>query len=472
MTGQAIKKDLPQISPTDDARQPKNPELAAIIEREMAQLDQKIIRARELSNDPIEEFFHVGGSTYEKLQKQGVRESKLHELMFDTAIRNGLLGPNRENELEIKQAIRDFSKFLFIEQPPQKDEEEDEDYNPPDHFPPSSLPEYNARKIIPRDFLLGKWLHTKSLVMISGATGGGKSLFANALGMRTAAGEGFLHWDGTGEPCNVLHVDGEMGEDETQPRTISEGQRMGSEPKTFHVLNMQENGFRPLDTPEGQKDFWHYYRLRGPFDLIIFDNYKSVVVGDLNLRKTWQDVSPLVTALRRRRVAQIWLNHTGADQTRAYGDRTKEYDLHSVAVMKPLGRKDEVAFRLSFSKKREFSPANRDDFADVEVALIEDKWTHSMRRSKGEAVAAEAAAPAAGAKKRVSPEAEKYLAALVEAYAANFERPADWLAACASAGLVDLKGEPTSRFRFYKYRRELKGAGLIDFAKALAWPIG
>src|SRR5271169_3531487 len=60
------------------------------------------------------------------------------------------------------------------------------------------------------DFLLGEILSTTSRALFVATTGLGKTNFAIALGMASAAGDNFLHWRAGEGPRRVLFIDGEM----------------------------------------------------------------------------------------------------------------------------------------------------------------------------------------------------------------------------------------------------------------------
>ena len=92
-----------------------------------------------------------------------------------------------------------------------------ESYSPPDTiaYPLTSanltltIAEWRARALKDPDFLLGSWLTTTSRVLMTAATGIGKTNFGLALAQRISAGAGFLHWQGR-RPAMVLYIDGEM----------------------------------------------------------------------------------------------------------------------------------------------------------------------------------------------------------------------------------------------------------------------
>jgi RecA-family ATPase len=85
------------------------------------------------------------------------------------------------------------------------------------------------------DFIMGHWLTTTSRVLLTAATGLGKTNFGLALAMRVAAGEDFLHWRGH-RPCRVLYIDGEMSRRLLRERVLDEEKRIGVTPECFFAL--------------------------------------------------------------------------------------------------------------------------------------------------------------------------------------------------------------------------------------------
>jgi integrase len=89
--------------------------------------------------------------------------------------------------------------------------------------------------------------------------------------------------------------------------------------------------FRPLNTPEGQGWTNALIDKVGGVDLIILDNIMSLTVGDMKDPEPWQQTIPWALSLTRRHVGQIWIHHTGHDETRSYGDKSREWQMDTVA---------------------------------------------------------------------------------------------------------------------------------------------
>jgi hypothetical protein len=104
----------------------------------------------------------------------------------------------------------------------------------------------------------------------------------------------------------------------------------------------------------------------------------ALTVGDQKDEDSWSKVLPLVSSLTKRRVGQLWIHHTGHDASRSYGSKTKEWRMDTTIHLTAIERSDtDVSFQLEFRKARERTPETRADFADVNIALVDDKWWSS-----------------------------------------------------------------------------------------------
>jgi hypothetical protein len=333
--------------------------------------------------------------------------------------------------------------------------------------PPLTIGEWRERDLPEPDFLIGNWLTTTSRVLLSAATGLGKTNFGIALGMRVAAGGGFLHWNGR-RAARVLYIDGEMSRRLLRVRVVDEAARFGQEPTTFFALSHEDiSGFKPLNTPEGQAWLKAFIENLGGVDLVMFDNIMSLTIGDMKDPAPWQQTLPLALALTADAVGQLWIHHTGHDETRSYGDKSREWQMDTTVHLDEAKRSDtDVSFSMSFKKARERTPATRFDFQDVKIALVDDRWEHELT---------EASRPAA-----VSPQTTKALEALTNVVASGLVTPLpgarraakadDWKAECILLGLIDAEAKPHSaRTLFAKFRRELVAANRIGCEGELSW---
>ncbi|WP_038976473.1 AAA family ATPase [Bradyrhizobium japonicum] len=334
-------------------------------------------------------------------------------------------------------------------------------------LPPLTLDDWRDRDLAEPDFIMGHWLTTTSRVLLTAATGLGKTNFGLALGMRVAAGEDFLHWHAR-RLARVLYIDGEMSRRLLRQRVLDEEKRVGITPKFFFALSHEDiPNFKPLNTIEGQAWINALIDKIGGVDLIIFDNIMCLTVGDMKDPEPWQKTLPLVLSLTTRTVGQIWIHHTGHDETRSYGDKSREWQTDTVAHLDAVKRDDtDVSFSMSFKKARERTPATRFDFQDVKVALINDRWEYEVAEALRQ--------------DKVAPRVQKAFEALInviasdEAVALSGNRRAahrdHWTAECNARGLIDLAQKPDSaRTLMNTFRRELVAANRIACDGDLSW---
>jgi len=243
-----------------------------------------------------------------------------------------------------------------------------------------TIEEWLSRQLPPLDPLIGNMLSTTTRALLSAPTGIGKTNFGMALWGHAGLGRNFLHWH-VPRRCRMLFLDGEMSRRLLRERIEALTQHLNAKPEWALFFNKEDiEDFAPLNTGEGQAAVWKLIeeverRLDGPLDAICFDNIVSLLVGDMKEEDAWRDTMPLIHALTKRRIGQLWLHHTGHDISRGYGTKTREWQLDLVLHMTEVKRDDsDVSFTLSFPKARERTPDNRNDFTEVNVALVDNRW--------------------------------------------------------------------------------------------------
>jgi hypothetical protein len=219
------------------------------------------------------------------------------------------------------------------------------------HAIPLTAKEWLARKFPPRDLLMGAWLTTTARILLSADTGLGKSSLVLAILAGIAAGRNFLHWK-CGRPARVLFIDGEMSGEWLQIMIGDATRRLGFTPDDLCFLNRDDYpGMPALNTQAGFVWLQAYIEARGPFDFIAFDNIMSLSVGNPKDPEAWQAMLDLIAYLSRIRTGQLWINHTGHDASRGYGDKAKEWRMTSVLHLDVKERPDtDVSFELKFVK--------------------------------------------------------------------------------------------------------------------------
>lgn len=154
--------------------------------------------------------------------------------------------------------------------------------------------------------------------------------------------------------------------------------RHRSHPPGFFFLSREDApNMPPLDTQQGQDFINAIIEITGGIDLVVFDNMQALLTpGDDFGAASWEHTLPWVRDLTARSIGQIWVHHTGRDETHAYGTTVREWQLDIVGLLERVERPElDIAFKLSFPKARERSPDNRANFEPAVITLENDKWT-------------------------------------------------------------------------------------------------
>lgn len=155
-------------------------------------------------------------------------------------------------------------------------------------------------------------------------------------------------------------------------------------PPRFMALSREDvPNLQPLNTPLGQAWIDALIDKIGTVDLIIFDNIMALLAGDMKDPESWQQTLPWALSLTSRTIGQMWIHHTGHDETRAYGDKSREWQLDTTIHLDSLKRDDtDLSFGMAFRKARERTPSTRFDFQDVRIALTDDQWQYELTNAR------------------------------------------------------------------------------------------
>jgi RecA-family ATPase len=236
------------------------------------------------------------------------------------------------------------------------------------------LASWLRRPLPPRDFFLGNVLCSTSRWILWGETGVGKTLFALDLAAAVASGKAFLGWEGRRRGARVMYLDGEMPAETFKERMEFVAQRYGPDLRLFGYNRdvLSEGDLPPLDTPEGQSWLWREIDVIKP-DFIVFDAIMCLTIGLMGEEESWAPMKPLMRKLSRGRIAQLWLHHTGHDTGKAFGTKTREWEMDTVVSLKK-GDENGDSVALEFKKARLRTLENRHQFEARLIRCEEAGW--------------------------------------------------------------------------------------------------
>jgi AAA domain len=254
---------------------------------------------------------------------------------------------------------------------------------PPPNLDKLTAKAWAAKQLPPRDFLMGTALSTTSRWMIIGDTGVGKTLFGMAMAMGVAGNCKVLNWEPGDRQRRVMYIDGDLPAETFQERIKLALALYGAAGVEFYGYNLDEldrnnQSFEPFNTPEGRAWLEREIERVQP-DLIIFDSVMCLTLNAMADDRAWQPVSELIGWLTSRRIAQIWIHHTGHDPNRGFGTKSREWRLDTVILLTlanddGLSAEEGAPVEMRFKKARLRTPQNRDQFLDLKIAFGLDGW--------------------------------------------------------------------------------------------------
>jgi hypothetical protein len=337
--------------------------------------------------------------------------------------------------------------YAIIEQLPDWQRPNGEDQAPaePTKWSPDDLliSAWLERELPPREFLLGNVFCTTSRWLIFGDTGIGKTLFAMDMAGAMASANNFLGWEGGKRPVRVMYLDGEMPAETFKERMKLVAFLYGKDIVLYGynrdlLMSLQPNGspMPPLDTEEGEKWLWREINAVKP-DVTIFDSIMCLLSGTMGEEESSASVKLLIRKITSRRIAQIWLHHTGHDTSKGFGTKTREWEMEAVVS---LTKTEGTAILMEFKKARLRTPQSADQFKPRTIERNENGW---------DATGDEASKTKTAGKSEI----EIIKAALLDAYdqlADNREN---------SPGF---DGKPVMKVSVEKLREELKDRGFLE----------
>lgn len=207
-----------------------------------------------------------------------------------------------------------------------------------------------GRSLPPREMVLEPVLSAKSLALVYGPRGIGKTFLALGIAWAAAAGDSFLKWRAP-QPRRVLYVDGEMAAADIQQRLS----QFASAPPTleFMLADLNRGPLPDLSQEDGQREFetnWHGARP----DLLVLDNLASLVGIRNDDVDSWTGLQRWLLKLRRLGMAVLMIHHANK-QGRPRGTSRREDLLDIVIGLRRPGDwqpEHGARFELHFEKAR------------------------------------------------------------------------------------------------------------------------
>jgi hypothetical protein len=261
---------------------------------------------------------------------------------------------------------------------------------PPPELEGLTADAWAAKQLPPRDHLMGTLLSTTSRWMVQGDTGVGKTLFVMAIAMGAAANRQILNWAPCGRKRRVMYVDGDMPAETFQERVKLMLALYGAASVEFFAYNLDEleregRAFEPFNTIAGRAWLEREIERIKP-DLIVFDSVMCLTIDAMTDDRSWRPVAELMGWLTGRRIAQIWVHHTGHDPNRGFGTKSREWRLDTVVLLTEANKdgltaEEGAPVEMRFKKARLRRPQDSNEFEELKIACGPEGWRTIERLS-------------------------------------------------------------------------------------------
>ncbi len=241
---------------------------------------------------------------------------------------------------------------------------------------PVTLADFLALELPPRGMLLAPILPEKSISMIFGPRGCGKTHIGLGIALAVAAGDRFLRWTAS-RPARVLYLDGEMPAKVLQGRlddALKLVSDVASARSNLAILSADqiERSLPDLGSDDGREA---YATLLDGVKLIIVDNLSTLCrTGKENEAEGWAAIQSWALEQRRAGRSVLFIHHSGkGGEQRGTSKREDVMD----TVIK-LSRPDDyqqtqgARFLVEFTKARGMFG---DDAEPFEASLADNVWT-------------------------------------------------------------------------------------------------
>ena len=226
------------------------------------------------------------------------------------------------------------------------------------------------------------WLHERSLVMVYGPRGVGKTMGLLGLSISLTTGRPFLKW-AIHQAVGVLYVDGEMSLEDLRKRAVT---LTGDDPPTRMAFLPSELVYTrsgrdlTLTCEQHRHEIEAMIDARPEIQVLVLDNVSCLFPGiSEDKKQDWEPINTWFIRLRHRGLTVIFGHHAGkGGQQRGTSGREDALDT-IIALTRPPGHqaKDGCHFHLRFEKSRGVRGETVDDL-DVRLDETPDGlgWTY------------------------------------------------------------------------------------------------
>ncbi len=234
----------------------------------------------------------------------------------------------------------------------------------------------------PRQMLLAPLMTTKTLALLYGPRGLGKTFVAMGIAWAVASGGSFLGWSAA-QPARVVYLDGEMAAEEMRDRLGL----FGPVPDRleFMLADLDVGATIPdLGSPNGQATLLGM--LGGLPDLLVIDNLASLAGIRTKDPDPWRQIQRLVLMLRRVQTAVLIVHHANKEGLQRGTSRREDIVDLVMAIRRPADYRpsDGARFELHFEKARSLYGAAIDPI-EAQLAVDTDgraQWNWSKTEAR------------------------------------------------------------------------------------------
>lgn len=217
--------------------------------------------------------------------------------------------------------------------------------------------------------LFDKVIKKKTIGMMAGPRGGGKTLLAMMLGYAFSAEKELLPW-GYGKGGSVCYLDGEMRAGEMVRRIkMLHGrnkcaQSIEKVESNFYLLSrdMFADSIGVIDTEEGQANI--DAMIPPSTDLLIIDNLSAWTSGGQESASSWAVTKTWLIRKRLSGQAVLLVHHTGKNGQQRGTSAHEDLLDYSILLSPTVGKQalDETNFSVEHTKLRDYCPELRQKF--------------------------------------------------------------------------------------------------------------